>query len=118
MKVRIIAPKEFWEDTEYEGRCGVEGLWVFPQTIFGLSILVACKIHDWMYDYADKKAADAVFRRNLIAIITAGSKNRIAFYCRYGVALMMILAVHYIGWMFYRSENQPKTDYEERDYKL
>ena len=44
-----------------------------PDTIYGLDISQACKVHDWMYHFGqtneDKEKADRSFRNNLIRLI-------------------------------------------------
>lgn len=54
------------------GREGIEGR-IVPDTIWGLDISPACRVHDYMYVHADSRAdedyADAIFGANLISII-------------------------------------------------
>jgi len=44
-----------------------------PDTVYGLSIKEACKIHDWMYHFGvslkEKEEADRVFLNNMLRII-------------------------------------------------
>ncbi len=49
-----------------------------PNTVYGLSILEACNIHDWMYwegrtEY-DKEFADWTFHQNMLEQIEQGHK--------------------------------------------
>lgn len=50
-----------------------------PDTIYGLYIGAACKIHDWMYhegrSIEDKEEADRVFFNNLLRIILRSKKK-------------------------------------------
>lgn len=54
------------------GREGIEGR-IVPDTIWGLDISPACRVHDYMYTHADALAeenyADAIFGANLISLI-------------------------------------------------
>ena len=62
--------------------CGPGG-WKFdliPDTMYGLSVVEACNIHDWMYLHGqtleDKDRADRVFKNNVIRLIDSRtSKN-------------------------------------------
>jgi hypothetical protein len=61
------------------GGCG-PGQWgdyFVPDTLWGLSIKLACEIHDYMYHVGktaeDKFRADSMFLQNMIALIWRGS---------------------------------------------
>ena len=63
------------------GGCG-PGKWgdyFVPDTIWGLSITLACQIHDYMYwvggTAEDKFRADTIFLQNMIALIWNGSNS-------------------------------------------
>ena len=99
--LNLYAPVSYWEAAPSEKRkicngCGAkEGLNV-PDTMWGLDISEACKIHDWMYQHgktlADKIFADAMFRLNLSMIIDKYSNPAMA-YLRHGRAGKYYLAV-------------------------
>lgn len=78
--VKLQAPKMFWNSSKkeidkYTGGCGPGSFWdkIVPNTLWGLSIFNACRIHDWMYYQGkteeDRKIADSVFLDNMLAII-------------------------------------------------
>jgi len=117
MDGRIVAPKSFWADLEYTGGCGPKGwhLW-FPQSVFGVSIWIACKIHDWMYDFCEKDEADYWFLLNMVSLIKAGSGNRIMLIVRYVIVRIIAKIVKEYGWLFYTSETIP-DNYEARHVK-
>ena len=54
------------------GREGIEGR-IVPDTVWGLDISPACRVHDYMYIHADSLSeenyADAIFGANLISLI-------------------------------------------------
>ena len=61
--------------------CGREGFEdrIVPDSIWGLDISPACRVHDWMYIEADsleeENYADAIFGANLISMIQQKTKN-------------------------------------------
>jgi len=64
----------------YNNGCGPAG-WkgkLVPDTIYGISIREACKIHDYMYEvgesYNDKVYADDMFFTNLLATVENEAK--------------------------------------------
>lgn len=83
----IFAPEQYWRipkdvrEREYEG-CGPGkiGDYFVPDSIFGVSITPACRVHDFMYSVgetiADKEEADRVFLNNMIRIVSDKSSNR------------------------------------------
>ena len=94
--MRLYAHKECWDFMEqhpaefHSFGCGPGGLGDFfvPDTMYGLDISLACKIHDWYYRFydgnseADRKMADMIFRDNLLIIIRANSKSRVLRWLR------------------------------------
>lgn len=79
--MKLYAPYEYWlashEDREKNcNGCGsgldLSGKLV-PNTMYGLDIVLACCIHDWMYKYGrtlgDKLFADSMFLLNMTIII-------------------------------------------------
>ena len=79
--VKLFAPESYYSDSrvnEVVGGCGPGkgfGDWCVPDRIWGVSIIDACKIHDWMYwigrTKEDKEEADRVFLNNMLRIIEA-----------------------------------------------
>jgi hypothetical protein len=85
MNYKLYAPKEYWDasDEEREANCNgcgseldLSGTLV-PNTMYGLNVIQACCIHDWMYakgqTLADKLFADCMFLFNLVIIILNSS---------------------------------------------
>ena len=86
---KLFAPKEysdqpcsFFEASEelrsdVAGGCGPGGPgdMLVPDTMYGLSVRPACRIHDWMYHFGrilpDKELSDRVFLNNMVRIIKA-----------------------------------------------
>jgi len=64
--------------------CGPGGWgdWIVPDTMWGLDISEACRIHDWYYRFfsdrskCGKELADTLMKENLLAIIHSKSKSR------------------------------------------
>jgi hypothetical protein len=71
--------------------CGPGGLgdWLVPDTMWGLNISEACRIHDWYYRFfydrspRAKEFADQLLLENARTIITKGSHNFITRKLRY-----------------------------------
>ena len=68
---KLLAPLEYWYLTEEEIKsvtngCGSKKTEFIPDSILGLDLSEACRIHDWMYyDLGtSKKEADEVFLIN------------------------------------------------------
>lgn len=80
--LKLFAPRSYWSappdvvDAVTAG-CGPGGFgdWLVPDTLWGLSIRPACRIHDWMYHVGatieDKDEADRTLMNNMIRIIRA-----------------------------------------------
>ena len=73
--MKLYRPEDMPKDYKHNG-CGSG--WtakIIPDSIYGLSICMACAIHDYMYEVgktiADKEEADRVFLNNMIRIIDA-----------------------------------------------
>lgn len=75
-----IGPTSYWnasdeEKEKHTGGCGPGkiGDWFVPDTMYGESVYLACKKHDWMYFFGqtkeDKKWADIVFLVNMTLLI-------------------------------------------------
>ena len=85
------------------GREGAENRLV-PDSILGLDISPACRVHDWMYEDAQEETdepaalaaeieADAVFAANLDGIICQKSGNKLMRWLRLQIAHWYIDAV-------------------------
>jgi len=74
---KLFYPKNFDESKldKIDGGCGPGGIgdYFIPDTIWGIYIRPACKIHDFQYHFGDtekdKKDADDTFLNNMIRII-------------------------------------------------
>lgn len=77
----LYAPASFYEASQAErdavcNGCGPGGIggWLVPDSIWGLRVTAACRIHDWMYhvgrDIEDKRRADQTFLNNLVRLIS------------------------------------------------
>lgn len=68
-----------------------------PDSIYGLDISPACRVHDWMYGFAttleEEQYADAIFAANVITIIQQHTKSRILMWLRLRMAYRYISAV-------------------------
>lgn len=119
MKLPIYAPKDFLEATCEEKRkicngCGAKGGTKFPDTMWGLLIVLACNIHDWSWDKSKTKGdlifSNAIFLYNLTAIIINGS-NWIMLLPRISRATKYYLGVVLKGTKSYQKEkNIPYDD--------
>ena len=88
MKADLFADAECWEfkwshPTEFESYgCGPGGVGDFlvPDTVWGLSIRDACRVHDWGYRHAkdscedDRKRHDRILKNNSQRIVDANTK--------------------------------------------
>lgn len=82
--MKLYAPKTYWEASEEERKavcngCGAKDGVKVPDTMWGLCIVMACHIHDWMFNegktLADFYFANAVFIMNLAIIIVCGGSK-------------------------------------------
>ncbi len=87
MSLGLYATPGYWELTPDQrgdlcNGCGTKGLcgWIVPDTLWGLSITMACDIHDYMYAVGeslyDKERADQTFLNNMLRIIDASTSCR------------------------------------------
>ena len=112
-KNEIKAPLCFWnvEDSYTSNGCGTDKTAkVIPNRIFGCSILLACIIHDYMYEIAEpkhkqKEIADRVFLENMQElIIRYGGFWK---FLRLKIARKYYLAVkHFGGWAFWKNKTK------------
>lgn len=84
--IYLYAPISYWETSEEKvdeitGGCGPGGRGdaLVPDSINGISIFVACRIHDWCYSIGrneqDKNDADNYFLMNMLRIIDSIEKQ-------------------------------------------
>jgi hypothetical protein len=81
-----VAPEFLTADAAYLftvcNGCGAAGSWFKPpKTMWGLSVELACFLHDWDWHHAkteqERRRADQRFLLNLLIIIEEKSQNRI-----------------------------------------
>lgn len=79
---KLYAPNSYWEADDYEklevcNGCGAKGGVKVPDYMWGLCIIDACNIHDWMFHEGTTKGdfefANSMFEYNLRQIIKANS---------------------------------------------
>jgi len=115
----IYQPKTYMNATKEEidkvcNGCGADGGIKVPSTMYAVSIIEACMIHDWMYKYGttlgDKIYADYIFLTNMISIISKQSKSSILKYLRMRRALKYYYAVLEHGHKAYWYEKDFNTN--------
>jgi len=108
----LAAPMSFWAFLEQDvsaivNGCGPGGLgdFLIPDTIYGLSVKPACKIHDWMFtiynDEAGFRLSNQVFLDNMIRINNSTSKNVWLKWIRMRRILKYYRAVRDFGRLFF-----------------
>ncbi|DAB30680.1 MAG TPA: hypothetical protein CFH84_02705 [Sulfurimonas sp. UBA12504] len=82
MRLPVYAPDTFWRATPEQIKkvcngCGSEDGLKVPDTFWGLCVVLACYIHDWMFEegetLGDYFFANAMFFWNLTAIVINNS---------------------------------------------
>ena len=123
-KVKLFAPPAYWRTSKkaldtIAGGCGPGGRgdWLVPDTMYGLSVKPACKIHDWMYfmgeTIEDKKEADRVFLNNMLRIVVAVTKWWILRKLRIWRAYTYYKAVKQFGGPAFWNNKNSDTEYRE-----
>ncbi len=101
MKLPLYKPKTYLNATEEEkakvcNGCGAKDGIKVPNTFWGLCIVIACQIHDWMFyegkTLGDYFFANVIFFWNMTAIIINES-NVFMMFLRMERALKYFLAV-------------------------
>lgn len=123
----LQAPLSYWSasqtvrDANCNG-CGTQG-WkggLIPDTVYGLSITVACNIHDWMYAEGvtedDRGVADATFLANLLALVEEATHSSVLAWLiapfRRRRCLLYFEAVRQFGSDPFRQAELIGVDYE------
>ena len=100
--MKLYAPKSYWNASQEDKKkicngCGAKDGIKVPDTMWGLLIIMACQIHDWMFHegktYGDFLFANAIFIFNLTMIIIARSANWFMITLRLGRASKYFYAV-------------------------
>ena len=127
MKVELFAHPDCWKfkeehPDEWENYgCGASkglGDALVPDTMYGLSVRNACRIHDWYYGFwpydteEGRELADRVFRNNLLRIVRVKTANAILRFLRerrcitYYKAVRNFGAEHYFAGRNFKEEMQ------------
>lgn len=94
--MNLFAHKEIWDfkkkfPDEFDSYgCGPGGMgdWLVPDTVYGLSIRDACRIHDTYYRHWNisnekaRKMADRIFKNNMLRIVKEKTNNQVLFRLR------------------------------------
>jgi hypothetical protein len=122
MRALLYAPGDYWNTPPEalafiigRGGCGPGWLGdkIVPDKLLGLSILEACKIHDWMWAMGttddDRVVADRVFKNNMLRLIDAAAHDswKITTYLRRRMALFYYNQVSLYGGYFYWEDKNP-----------
>jgi len=120
MSTELFAPPDYWKLTPKQksrvcNGCGTKGIigHIIPDSLWGLSILEACYIHDFMYAIGDsieeKDEADRVFLNNMLRLVDSGSSNPISSWFRSRAAVKYYYAVRDCGGpAFWEGKNLPE----------
>ena len=123
---RLLAPVDFWDASEEQidentGGCGPGNIgdWFVPDTMYGEPVLLACRIHDWMYWQGkcleDKKAADRTFLWNMTVLIqempeTGQTEGQFLDQFRLRRVMTYYQAVYYGGSGSFETGDTPKKE--------
>jgi len=108
-KFQANYPEEF-----HDYGCGPGGLgdWFVPDTMWGLSVRPACKIHDWDYRHGEgcseehRRECDERLRKNCLIIVDQFSKSEILRHLRHIRVNTYFYMVHWFGKKAYWSERK------------
>ena len=126
MKIKLFADYGCWEfkkkfpDEFKSYGCGPGGVGDFlvPDTVYGLSIRDACRIHDWAYRHSlgdsdeDRKRHDRILMNNSLRIVDAGTKFWIIKKLRYRRCKTYYQMVRAFGGPAYWSERNSDRSME------
>lgn len=126
MKTLLYAPEEFWEippdileSVIGRGGCGPGkiGDRLVPDNLLGLSILWACKIHDYMWEVGcteeDRREADRVFLNNMLRLVDSADSMWLVTVIRRRMALFYYRKVANYGSIFYWRGKNPLNTMQE-----
>lgn len=108
MGYELAAPMSFWNASDelrnsLAGGCGPGGFgdYFVPDTIYGLSVKPACKIHDWCFAVWEDKAgftlSNNIFKNNMIRINEQHKGPQWVKKLRLPRIKKYYLAVHFFG---------------------
>ena len=112
--------KEHYEDFMSFG-CGPGGVGdiLVPDTVYGLDISLACKIHDWYYRfYPDnteegRLLADSIFKNNMLRIVRDRSKSRILRWLRVRRCRVYYGMVRFMGGPAFYDERNAEDEFKD-----
>ena len=107
----LAAPDSFWRYLEDDQSAAVNGCgpkhlgdFLVPDTVWGLSVKPACKIHDWMYTVYNSEAgfklSNTIFLDNMLRI-NASTKNVLLRYLRTRRIMKYYRMVNTFGRLFF-----------------
>ncbi len=117
-KAKLYAPDGYWNLSAKAKKklcngCGTKGLggWIVPDTLWGLSIVEACNIHDFQdhegQTINEKTQADRTFLNNMIRIIEADSGRLLRPLRRYRAMSYYSAVADFGGPAFWKNVNSP-----------
>ena len=126
-KVELFADAECWEfkwqhPEEFASYgCGPGGIGDFlvPDTVYGLSIRDACRVHDWGYRHCknasedDRARHDRILKNNSQRIVDFHTKNWLLKKLRYRRVLTYYYMVKNFGSTAYWSERNKSSEIQE-----
>ncbi|GAG93813.1 unnamed protein product [marine sediment metagenome] len=127
MKTKLFADAWIWEwkweheDEFKEFGCGPGGVGDFlvPDTVWGLSITNACRIHDTAYRFSDDSSEDdrakhdRILKNNSLRIVDFHTKNRLLKRLRYRRVQTYYQMVRAFGSPAYWSERNKAEEMQE-----
>lgn len=127
--MKLFAHRECWTFIEKFPKdfksfgCGPGGIGdiLVPDTMYGLDVSDACRIHDWYYRfYSDnteegRRVADDVFKNNLLRIVRAKSKSKILRWLRVRRCRTYYSLVRFGGGPAYYEDRNPDSEYQVLD---
>ena len=114
-KFKAQYPEEF---ASYGCGPGGFGDFLVPDTVYGLSIRNACRIHDWGYRHAldnseeDRAMHDRILKNNALRIVDNWTKYKWLRWLRYRRVQKYYIAVRVFGSRAYWSERNKTEEME------
>jgi hypothetical protein len=105
--------------------CGPGGVGdiLVPDTMYGMDVSDACRIHDWYYRfYSDntedgRRTADDILKNNLLRIVRAKSRNKIIRWLRVRRCRTYYSIVRFAGGPAYYEERNEGDEYREVQFE-
>jgi hypothetical protein len=127
MVLKLYADPKCWQfrdlypDDWAEFACGPGdfGDYLVPDSILGVSVNEACRIHDWYYRFAegatedDRAIADRIFLNNMLRIVVDASGWKLTVRLRCRVAYIYYRAVRRYGAPAFFDERNPESECRE-----